>query len=65
MSLSSRLLPILFLTIAFAASLLSGCAHDEDRDKPWKKVKPKWYESDMDSSDRAFFLGSFLNNGRD
>lgn len=64
MTRSFRPLPILFLAIALGASLLSGCAHDPDKDKPWKKSKPKWYDSDMDSSDRSFFLGSFFSNGR-
>lgn len=64
MTLPARPLHILFLSIALAAGLLSGCAHDPDNDKPWRKGKPKWYESDMDSSERSFFLGSFFNNGR-
>lgn len=64
MTFSLRPLQILFLAIALATSLLSGCAHDPDKDRPWKKNKPKWYDSDMDSSERSFFLGSFFDHGR-
>ena len=64
MTQTFRPLQVLFLAIALGASLLSGCAHDPDKDKPWKKNKPKWYEGDTDSSDRAFFFGSFFENGR-
>ena len=64
MTFPFRPLQILFLAIALGASLLSGCAHDPDKDKPWKKNKSKWYDSDMDSSERSFFLGSFFDNGR-
>ena len=59
-----RLLHVLFLFIALGAGLFSGCAHDPDQDKPWRQKKTKWYDSDMDSSERSFFLGSFFNNGR-
>lgn len=59
-----RPLHILFLSIALAAGLFPGCASNPDKDKPWKKVEPKWYESDMDSSERSFFLGSFFGGGR-
>jgi hypothetical protein len=62
-SLPSRQPKILFLAIAFAAtSLLPGCASKDD-DKPWHKKESKWYQSDMDSEDRQFFLGSFLDRG--
>jgi len=61
-NLPSRPLKTLFLALTLAgASLLTGCAHD-DADKPWHKKEPKWYQSDMDSEDRSFFLGSFLDN---
>ena len=64
MTFPFRLLHVLFLSIALGAGFLSGCAHDPDQDKPWKKGTTKWYDSDMDSSERAFFLGGFFNNGR-
>jgi len=54
---------ILLLCLALiSASLLPGCAHDPDKNKPWRKSEPKWYESDMDSQDRSFFFGSFFNH---
>ncbi|MDR3404614.1 MAG: hypothetical protein P4L99_19080 [Chthoniobacter sp.] len=63
MSLPSRPFKILLLVVAFAATgLLPGCANKDD-DKPWHKKESKWYQSDMDSEDRQFFLGSFLDNG--
>jgi hypothetical protein len=63
-SLPSRQPKILFLAIAFAATslLLPGCANKDD-DRPWHKKESKWYQSDMDSEDRQFFLGSFLDRG--
>jgi len=58
----SHLPKILFLALALAgASLLTGCAHHDD--KPWHKKESKWYQSDMDSEDQSFFLGSFLDRG--
>ena len=57
-----RPLKILFLAIALAtAGLVSSCAHHED-DKPWHKSERKWWQSDMDSGDRAFYIGSFFNH---
>ena len=56
-----RPLQILFLSIALTG-LLAGCAHDPDKNKPWKKSEPKWYDSDMDSSERSFFFGSFFHD---
>lgn len=52
---------ILLLCLALLSnSLLSGCAHDKE--KPWKRTEPKWYESDMDQQDKNFFLGFFYNH---
>lgn len=54
---------ILLLSLALIyTSLLSGCAHNPDKDKPWKRTEPKWYQSDMDNQDRDFFLGFFYNH---
>ena len=50
----------LFLVIAFASAiLLPGCAHEEE--KPWHRKEKKWYQGDMESDDRAFFIDSFFN----
>ena len=56
-------LKILFLVIAVAgAGLLSGCAH-HDNDKPWMhKSEHKWWQGEMDSEERSFFLESFVNH---
>jgi hypothetical protein len=52
-------LKILFLIMMLAtAGLLSSCAHKDD-DKPWHRSEHKWWQSDMDSEERAFFYGSF------
>ena len=62
MNLSSRPLKTLLLSLALAsAGLLTGCAHEDDR--PWHKKESKWYQSDMDSEERSFFLGSFMDHG--
>jgi len=55
-------LKILFLAITLAsAGLLSGCAH-HDSDKPWHRSERKWWQGDMDTEERAFFLDSFVNH---
>lgn len=52
----------LFLFSALAlASVLTGCAHDPDKNKPWRKPEHKWYESDMNAEERSFFIGSFFD----
>lgn len=54
---------IFLLSLALiSTSLLAGCAQNVDKDKPWKRSEPKWWQSDMDSEDRSFFLGSFVNH---
>jgi hypothetical protein len=37
---------------------VSGCASD---DKPRRKSDRTWYQGDMDSSERSFFVDSFFN----
>ncbi|MEI9893561.1 MAG: hypothetical protein WDN28_06600 [Chthoniobacter sp.] len=55
-------LKILFPALALIlAALLAGCAHEEER--PWHKKESKWYQSDMDSEDRSFFIDSFFDRG--
>ena len=45
------------VAILSLASLLVGCA---SKPEPGKPNYGRWYESNMDSEDRAFFLGSFI-----
>lgn len=40
--------------------LLGGCASGKKRNA-WDP--PKWYETDMSTEDKDFFLGSFLKPG--
>jgi len=53
-------IPLLAIILA-AAALLAGCAKDK-ADQPWRRSsgERKWYQSDMDSEDRSFFLGSLF-----
>ena len=55
-------LKILFLAMTLAtAGLLSSCAHHDD-DKPQHRSERKWWQGDMDTEERAFFLDSFVNH---
>ena len=51
-------LPVIACLIA---ALLTGCASDEDKEKPWHRTNKKWYQGDMDTEDRNFFIDSFFN----
>ena len=56
------LLKILFLAITLAAAgHFSGCAH-HDKDKPQHRSEHKWWQGEMDSEERAFFLDSFVDH---
>jgi hypothetical protein len=60
---------IVFLSAALSAmSAFAGCAsHDLKEPNRLHAVDPApkhWYDSDMDSQDRSFFLGSFFNQDR-
>ncbi len=52
-------LPSIALLIAL---LLTGCA-SRKRDEPWHS-QHKWYQGDMDGSERSFFIDSFFDNRR-
>jgi hypothetical protein len=49
------------VAILFLAGLLVGCA--ASKPQPGKINERKWYQSNMDSEDKSFFLGSFLGGG--
>lgn len=53
---------VFFIIVLASAIVLTGCAN-KDKDKPWKRSEPKWYESDMSSDERSFFLGGFFGGG--
>jgi hypothetical protein len=64
---SSQLL--IAAAVLTANALFSGCAHENDVDKPWLSKKdpwhhtePHWWQSDLDSQDRSFFYGGFFGN---
>ncbi len=40
------------------ACLAGGCATDQ---KPHHPTDKKWYQGDMDTQERAFFLDTFFN----
>jgi hypothetical protein len=49
------------------ASAITGCAtqpKDPNRMHPVDTTPKHWWESDMDSEDRSFFIGSFFNQDR-
>jgi hypothetical protein len=48
--------PAIFLLTLLV--LLTGCASDQD--KPWMRRKPKWWESEMDPDDRAFYRATLF-----
>jgi hypothetical protein len=48
----AKLCGLLFLVL-----LLGGCASGKKRNA-WDP--PRWYETDMSTEDKSFFLGSFL-----
>jgi hypothetical protein len=52
---------VALLLVLLAGIVLSGCA-SQDKEKPWERHKKKWYESDMDSGDRAFYHQFFFGN---
>ena len=41
-----------------ALLVFAGCAAEQ---KPWKIPRRAWYQADVDSSDRSFFYGSFID----
>lgn len=49
------------VAIVCLAGVLVGCA--ASKPEPGKITHRKWYQSDMDSEDRSFFLGSFFGGG--
>jgi len=46
--------------ILVLALLLGGCAAGQ-KQRPWEKRK--WYQSDMENEDKAFFIDSFFKSG--
>jgi hypothetical protein len=50
--------PLLLLAGLLILGLLAGCASDHP---PKHKSDRKWYQGDMDSDERTFYLDSFFN----
>ena len=49
---------LLAFVLAACVVLMSGCASDE---KPKHASTRKWYQGDMDTSERTFFMDSFFD----
>ena len=43
-----------------ALAVFAGCAAEQ---KPWQMPRRAWYQADVDSSERSFFYGTFLDRG--